>query len=45
MKRIIALVMLASILSLCGCECMSGFGRDVQHMGQWIERTSEDIRN
>jgi len=40
MKRLIALVVLGLLLLLNGCECMSGLGRDVQHGGQWLEKTA-----
>lgn len=41
MKRMIALVLLCSVVFLAGCNCMSGLGRDVQKAGQWMEKTAE----
>jgi len=43
MKQIIALALLATILLLSGCECMSGLGRDIQHGGHWLEKTATDF--
>jgi predicted small secreted protein len=38
MKRIFALVLLVLLLATSGCECISGFGRDMQKAGKWVEK-------
>ena len=38
MIRKILLLLLLSTLFLAGCECIGGFGRDLQKVGSWIER-------
>lgn len=43
MKRLAALALLASLL-LAGCECLSGFGRDLQKAGEWVEKKAEESR-
>lgn len=43
MKRCVVLVVLGLLLLLSGCECMSGLGRDIQHGGQWLEKTANGI--
>ena len=40
MIRMILVLILLSTLFLTGCECVSGFGRDLQKAGSWIERNS-----
>ncbi|WP_303721825.1 hypothetical protein [Malonomonas rubra] len=40
MIRILLVLILLSTLFLSGCECVSGFGRDLQKFGSWIERNS-----
>lgn len=44
MKKLIGLMLLLALLLLTGCNCMSGFGRDLQNFGQWIERKSDTGR-
>ncbi|TYO98559.1 putative small secreted protein [Geothermobacter ehrlichii] len=40
MKRLFALLLLLALMTLTGCQCLSGFGRDLQDFGKWIERQS-----
>jgi len=40
MIRKILILILISTLFLSGCECISGFGRDLQKVGSWLERRS-----
>lgn len=40
MTRAILVLILLSTLFISGCECVSGFGRDLQKLGSWIERNS-----
>ncbi|MCD6526013.1 MAG: hypothetical protein J7K75_03365 [Desulfuromonas sp.] len=44
MKRLVAALLLIVIVLLSGCECIGGFGRDVQNAGHWLEDTSERVR-
>jgi predicted small secreted protein len=39
MKRITALLVLMGVV-LAGCNTMAGFGRDVQQVGQSIQRSA-----
>jgi len=41
MNRKILVLILLSTLFISGCECVSGFGRDLQKAGAWIERNSK----
>jgi predicted small secreted protein len=43
MKRAAVLILLAMFL-LTGCESVSGFGRDMQKAGDWVERKAEQSR-
>jgi len=38
MIRKLLLLFLIATLFLSGCECISGFGRDLQKVGSWLER-------
>lgn len=40
MIRKILILILLSTLFISGCECISGFGRDLQKAGSWIERNT-----
>ncbi|WP_321368440.1 hypothetical protein [uncultured Desulfuromusa sp.] len=40
MMRILMILLLLSTLFISGCECVSGFGRDLQKAGSWIERNT-----
>ena len=40
MIRKLLILLLLSTLLLSGCECISGFGRDLQKAGSWLERNS-----
>lgn len=40
MTRRLLILLLIVVLFLSGCECMSGFGRDLQKTGSWIERNA-----
>ncbi|MBN2644880.1 MAG: lipoprotein [Desulfuromonadaceae bacterium] len=44
MKRFGLLILLGLVLLLSGCECIAGFGRDLQNAGHWIEDTSNHLR-
>jgi len=37
MMRIMLVLILLLTLFLAGCGCISGFGRDLQHAGSWLE--------
>ena len=38
-RKLLILILLATLL-ISGCECASGFGRDLQKFGSWIERNT-----
>jgi predicted small secreted protein len=40
MIRKILILILLSTLFISGCECISGFGRDLQKAGSWLERNA-----
>jgi len=40
MIRKLLLLLLLATLFLSGCECISGFGRDLQKAGSWLERNT-----
>jgi len=40
MIRTILILILLSTLFISGCECIGGFGRDLQKAGSWLERNS-----
>ena len=40
MTRKLLLLILLATLFISGCECLSGFGRDMQKAGSWIERNT-----
>ena len=40
MIRTILILILISTLFISGCECIGGFGRDLQKAGSWLERNS-----
>ena len=40
MIRTILVLLLLSTLFISGCECISGFGRDLQKAGSWLERNT-----
>jgi predicted small secreted protein len=40
MIRTILVLLLLSTLFISGCECVSGFGRDLQKAGSWLERNT-----
>ena len=40
MIRRLLILLLISLLFLSGCECISGFGRDLQKAGSWLERNT-----
>lgn len=37
MRKLLVLILL-STLFLAGCGCISGFGRDLQKAGSWLEQ-------
>lgn len=44
MKRLIPLLLLLTFV-LCGCNTVSGFGRDVQKVGDKVEGAAEDCQD
>jgi predicted small secreted protein len=40
MMRILVILLLLAILFISGCQCINGFGRDLQKAGSWIERNT-----
>lgn len=44
MKHFVTLSLLSALLFLSGCECLSGFGRDMQKAGEWMEKKAEESR-
>ena len=40
MIRKLLVLILLSTLFISGCECVAGFGRDLQKAGSWLERNS-----
>ncbi len=40
MIKKLLLLLLIALLFLSGCECVSGFGRDLQKAGSWLERNT-----
>ena len=38
-KKLLALILLATLF-IAGCECIGGFGRDLQKTGNWLEHRS-----
>ena len=43
-KTALLWLLLGLSLLTTGCECVAGFGRDVQHTGRWLEETSNEVR-
>lgn len=41
MMRILIILLLLATLFVSGCQCISGFGRDLQNAGSWIERNAD----
>ena len=41
MIRTFLILLLLSTLFISGCECVAGFGRDLQKAGSWLERNSK----
>ena len=37
MKRILALLMIATVLFISGCQTFRGFGKDVEKAGEWVQ--------
>ena len=44
MKRLISLLCIVSLLGLAGCNTVSGFGRDVQKVGDKVEGQARDCQ-
>ena len=42
MKSLLTLIVALMILGLSGCETMEGFGKDVQSLGDSIEKAAND---
>ena len=40
MKKLLVLLLI-SMMFLTACECFSGFGRDVQKAGKWMENQAD----
>ncbi len=38
MKRFLALLLIASVLFISGCETFHGLGKDVEKTGEWIQQ-------
>lgn len=38
LKHILALLLIASVLFISGCETCRGFGKDVQKAGEWVQQ-------
>ena len=45
MKSLSILALLLSALFLSGCNTMSGFGKDVQKVGDKVEEAAEDCHS
>ena len=41
MNRIIALLLVASVLFFAGCQTFKGLGKDVQKAGEWVQEKAE----
>ncbi|WP_020677093.1 entericidin A/B family lipoprotein [Geopsychrobacter electrodiphilus] len=41
MKRILALLLIAAVLCISGCETFRGFGKDVQKAGGWMQEKAK----
>lgn len=37
MKSLLALLLMATVLIISGCETFRGLGRDVEKAGQWVQ--------
>ena len=37
MKPLLALLLMATVLLISGCETFHGLGRDVEKAGQWVQ--------
>lgn len=44
MKTLVIGLLLGLVVLTCGCECVGGFGRDLQQAGHWIEHTADQAR-
>ena len=42
-KMILTVVMLAALVSLCGCNTMKGVGDDLQAVGGWVTGSAEHV--
>lgn len=45
MKKFSMLALFLSALALAGCNTMSGFGKDVQKVGDKVEEAAEDCHS
>jgi len=41
MKPILALLLIASLLFISGCETFRGLGKDVEKAGEWVQEKSK----
>ncbi len=41
MKRIFALILIATALIISGCETFHGFGKDVEKAGEWVQEKAQ----
>lgn len=39
-RKLFLFALLLLVLFISGCECVSGFGRDLQKAGSWLERNT-----
>jgi predicted small secreted protein len=44
MKRFIALLVLASIAGLIGCNTIEGAGKDIKRGGEAVSETAKDVK-
>jgi len=41
MKRIVALLLIATALFISGCETFRGVGKDVEKAGEWVQEKAQ----
>jgi predicted small secreted protein len=41
MKHILALLLIASVLFISGCQTMHGLGEDAEDAGEWIQEQAK----
>lgn len=40
-----AIVLIAAVLAVAGCNTVSGAGRDVSSVGKAVTKTADDVKN